>query len=126
MKFCVGIKACSHSLSNSWALISHQTWFYLTIYTLNALNTTSLYACRTNLIVPCQNTSCYILHIYFSCSEISTHLINNQTYDTTKRSILSIETLNDRGNYLQQNNPPPLPPNSRYKIKAPSGYFWGD
>ena len=56
------------------------------------------------------------------------HLINNQTYDTTKRSILSIETLNDRGNYLQQNNPhpPPLPPNSRYKIKALSGYFWGD
>ena len=35
--------------------------------------------------------SCYILHIYFGGSEITTCLINNQTYYTTKKSILSIE-----------------------------------
>ena len=35
--------------------------------------------------------SCCILHIYFGGSEITTCLINNQTYYTTKESILSIE-----------------------------------
>ena len=35
--------------------------------------------------------SCYILCIYFGGSEITTCLINNQTYYTTKKSILSIE-----------------------------------
>ena len=35
--------------------------------------------------------SCYILRIYFGGSEITTCLINNQTYYTTKKSILSIE-----------------------------------
>ena len=47
--------------------------------------------------------SCYILRIYFGGSEITTCLINNQTYYTTKKSILCIEKLHDSGNYLQQN-----------------------
>ena len=47
--------------------------------------------------------SCYILRIYFGGGEITTCLINNQTYYTTKKSILCIEKLHDSGNYLQQN-----------------------
>ena len=47
--------------------------------------------------------SCYILRIYFGGSEITTCLINNQTYYTTKKSILCIEKLHDSVNYLQQN-----------------------
>ena len=43
--------------------------------------------------------SCYILRIYFGGSEITTCLINNQTYCTTKKYILSIEKRN--GNYQQ-------------------------
>ena len=47
--------------------------------------------------------SYYILRIYFGGKEITTCLINNQTYCTSKNSILSIEKLHDSGNYLQQN-----------------------
>ena len=47
--------------------------------------------------------SYYILRIYFGGKEITTCLINNQTYCTSKKSILSIEKLNASGNYLQQN-----------------------
>ena len=47
--------------------------------------------------------SYYILCIYFGGKEITTCLINNQTYCTSKKSILSIEKLHDSGNYLQQN-----------------------
>ena len=47
--------------------------------------------------------SYYILRIYFGGKEITTCLINNQTYCTSKISILSIEKLQDSGNYLQQN-----------------------
>ena len=36
------------------------------------------------MIIPCWNASCYSLRIYYSGSEISTRLINNQTYDTKK------------------------------------------
>ena len=47
--------------------------------------------------------SCYILRIYFGGSEMTSCLINNQTYCTSKKSILSIEKLHDNGNYLQKN-----------------------
>ena len=47
--------------------------------------------------------SCYILRIYFGGSEITSCLINNQTYCTSKKWILSIEKLHDNGNYLQKN-----------------------
>ena len=47
--------------------------------------------------------SCYILRIYFGGSDMTSCLINNQTYCTSKKSILSIEKLHDNGNYLQKN-----------------------
>ena len=47
--------------------------------------------------------SCYILRIYFGGSDITSCLIDNQTYCTSKKSILSIEKLHDNGNYLQKN-----------------------
>ena len=46
--------------------------------------------------------SCYILRIYFGGSTMTSCLINNQTYCTSKKSILSIEKLHDNGNYLQK------------------------
>ena len=49
------------------------------------------------------NSSCNILRIYFGSSEITTCLINNQTYYITNKSILSMEKLHDSVNYLQQN-----------------------
>ena len=64
---------------------------------------TSLYAHTTSLIIPLQSASWYILRIYFSGSEISTCLMNNKTYNTTKKSISSKEKLDHSGNYLQQN-----------------------
>ena len=74
--------------SDLWALISYQTWFYLTnlgAWLLeNTLSDTSPYARRTSMIIPCWNASCYSLRIYYGGSEISTRLINNQTYDTKK------------------------------------------
>ena len=67
--------------SDSWALISCQTWVYLTVYALNTLK------------IPDQihhhNASCNILHIYFNGSEITTCLTSNQVYDKKKNSILS-------------------------------------
>ena len=48
-------------------------------------------------------SSCNILRIYFGSSEITTCLINNQTYYITNKSILSMEKLHDSVNYLQQN-----------------------
>ena len=46
---------------------------------------------------------CYTLRIYFGGSKITTCLINNLTYCTTKKSILSMEKLHDNVSYLQQN-----------------------
>ena len=46
---------------------------------------------------------CYTLRIHFGGSKITTCLINNLTYYTTKKSILSMEKLHDSVSYLQQN-----------------------
>ena len=46
---------------------------------------------------------CFTLRIYFGGSKITTCLINNLTYCTTKKSILSMEKLHDSVSYLQQN-----------------------
>ena len=46
---------------------------------------------------------CYTLGIYFGGRKITTCLINNLTYYTTKKSILSMEKLHDSVSYLQQN-----------------------
>ena len=62
--------------------------------------------CHIDSVEICSNfvyDSYYILCIYFGGKEITTCLINNQTYCTSKKSILSIEKLNASGNYLQQN-----------------------
>ena len=62
--------------------------------------------CHIDSVEICSNfvyDSYYILRIYFGGKEITTSLINNQTYCTSKKSILSIEKLNASGNYLQQN-----------------------
>ena len=55
---------------------------------------------RTKFDYSVEEHSCCILRIYFSGSERSTRLVNNQTCDTKKKSILSIETLHDSGNYF--------------------------
>lgn len=54
-------------------------------------------------IILCRNAFCYIVRIYSSDRELSNRLMNNQTYYITKKSVLSVETLHDSGNYLQQN-----------------------
>ena len=62
--------------------------------------------CHIDSVEICSNfvyDSYYILRIYFGGKEITTCLINNQTYCTSKKSILSIEKFNASGNYLQQN-----------------------
>ena len=46
---------------------------------------------------------CYNLRIYFGGRKITTCLINNVIYYTTKKSILSMEKLHDSVSYLQQN-----------------------
>ena len=46
---------------------------------------------------------CYTLRIYFGGRKITTCLINNLTYYTAKKSILSMEKLHDSVSYLQQN-----------------------
>ena len=46
---------------------------------------------------------CYTLRIYFGGSKITTCLINNLTYYTTKKSILCMEKLHDSISYQQQN-----------------------
>ena len=47
--------------------------------------------------------SCYILRIYIGGSAMTSCFIDNQTYCTSKKSILSVEKLHDNGNYLQKN-----------------------
>ena len=64
----------------------------------NTWSDTSLYAHKTSLITSYRNASCYTHRVYFSGTEISTRLINNQTHGTKKKSILNIEALYDTGN----------------------------
>ena len=58
---------------------------------------------RIGLIISCRKASCYILWIYFSSSEITACSINNQTCDKTKKSILSVEIIYERGNLFKKN-----------------------